>query len=130
MTVGALDFPRWTSIGSDFLVTSNINQWITCQPGTGSLVDKVEGTITCQLIKVVATACTSVVPTFYSATLDPSAVGLFAKPNMVGTTYYFWEGYTSTGNWPTHDPCGANGVNQVPDVPDPRGQIYLRRSNG
>ena len=33
----AMEFSLWGAIGSDFLVTSNINHWIQCSPATAAL---------------------------------------------------------------------------------------------
>jgi hypothetical protein len=124
-TVGALDFPKWASLGSDILVTSNVNHWVKCQASGGSLVTNTAGTMTCQMVQVVASACTTTVPTRFGNT-DPAGVGLYTTSSLL-STYYFWEGFTQTANWPTHDPCGGNGANQVTGVTNPRGQLYLRR---
>jgi hypothetical protein len=51
--------------------------------------------------------------------------GLFVGVNNLAT-YYFWDGYTNQ-DWPTHDPCGNNGTNQVANVTNPVGRLYLRR---
>jgi hypothetical protein len=125
-TAGAIDFTRWSSLGGQLLVVSNINHWLTCQPGTGSLVTKTDGTMTCQIVNVVATACTTVVPDHILTAADPSGIGLFVGTNVL-STYYYWDGNTSGNTWPTHDPCGMNMPNQLTGVPNPRGRIYLRR---
>lgn len=124
-TTGALDFTRWRELGEHVLVTSNVNQWVQCAPNGGSVATKTEGAMTCSMVKVVASACTNVVPDHF-LTSDPAGPGLYAGTDLL-STFYFWEGYTITGNWPTHDPCGANGANQVNNVTNPRGRVYLRR---
>lgn len=124
-TQGALDFSRWQSLGGNLLVLSNITNSVTCQPGTGSLVTLTKGTLTCQLVSVITTQCTTTVPSYIN-TSDPAGVGLYTGSQLLDT-YFFWEGLTDTGNWPTHDPCGANGANQVTNVPSPYGAVYLRR---
>jgi hypothetical protein len=123
-TPGALDFAQWAAVGSTLLVKSNINHWITCAPGVGSLVSKTPGSMTCSIVQLVATACTAVVPTRIA--FDTVAAGLFASLNGL-STYYYWEGSTATANWPTHDPCGSNQANQVTGVTSPYGAVYLRR---
>ena len=123
-TTGALDFPQWPNLGADVLVTSDINHWVQCTPGTGSVVTKTNGSMTCTIVKVVAQMCTTTVPNRFGS--DPSGLGLFAGA-MPLNTYYFWEGETVGGNWPTHDPCGNNGTNQLTGVSNPHGQIYVRR---
>jgi hypothetical protein len=122
---GALDFAKWPLLGANFLVVSNINQVLTCQPGTGSVVTLTQGTIDCQIVAVVATACTTTVPTYFLDS-DPAGVGLYSGTDLLDT-YYFWEGWTQTDNWPTHDPCGANEPNQLTGVEDPYGSVYLQR---
>ncbi len=37
----------------------------------------------------------------------------------------YLEANTKTLNWPTHDPCGWNGLNHVHDVANPGGAIYI-----
>jgi hypothetical protein len=123
-TTGALEFSRWAGFGGEVLVTSNLNHWLQCQPGAGSLVTLVPGSMTCQIVRVVATMCPTTVP--LRVDIDAFAVGLWSGPAILDT-YYYWEGATTTGNWPTHDPCGKNGTNQVTGLAAPAGQIYLRR---
>jgi hypothetical protein len=117
---GALDFALWSSLGANLLVESNINHWVSCTPGTGSLVTKTGGSMTCTLVKVVPNKCTSNVPK--SVAFDAVSAGLWDT-----STYYYWDGSTTTANWPTHDPCGMNQENQVTGLADPYGSIYLRR---
>ena len=38
---------------------------------------------------------------------------------------YYYDGYTGT-HWPTHDPCGENKGNQLKNVGNPHGNIFLR----
>ena len=40
-------------------------------------------------------------------------------------TTVFLEAGTITGNWPTHDPCGANIERHLQGVADPGGAIYI-----
>jgi Fibrinogen beta and gamma chains, C-terminal globular domain len=122
-TVGALEFARWTELGSTILVTSNINHWLRCVPNGGNLVAHTDGPMTCSIVQVVASACTTTVPTrllWYDRgpTLLTSAGG---SPH-----YYYWEA-SLQGSWPTHDPCGANALNHVTTVASPGGAIWLRR---
>jgi hypothetical protein len=100
------------------MIKSNINDWIVCQPNDGSLVTKTQGSMSCQNIKNVATACSAVAPsriTWYSR--GPS---FFAS-----SLYYYFDGSTRV-SWPTHDPCGKVGANHKKGVSNPGGQIYLR----
>jgi len=77
-----------------------------------------EGSITCKLVKQVAKQCAGVVP---------NSVRLYgAGPDLSrGSHYYYFDGGTS-GDWPTHDPCGGNGANQLKDVVNPHGNFFVR----
>ena len=53
-----MDYQLWQSIGEEFLIKSNINDWIFCKPNDvngGSIVRAVHGDISCVNIKNVAT---------------------------------------------------------------------------
>ncbi|XP_028392894.1 uncharacterized protein LOC114517393 [Dendronephthya gigantea] len=115
---GAIDWNLWKNIGREFMIKSNINDWIVCEPTHGSIVTKKKGTVKCQNIKNVATACKDVVPT----RIIWHAEGPFLGAKGV---YYDFQGYTGD-HWPTHDPCGTSRQNQKKNVPHPGGQIYLR----
>lgn len=114
----ALEFARWASIGNSFLVQSDLNHWLACDEGTGSLVSETAGSISCTIVQIVATACTDVVPTETGSTIR----GPFLKTEAL---YYYWDG-SIDGNWPTHDPCGTNMPNHQTGVVDPSGAIFLR----
>ena len=115
---GAVDWNIWKNIGQEFMIKSNINDWIVCQPNGGSLVTRAHGAVSCQNTKNVATACNGVVPNriyWYSDSLS-----------LLGSSYYYvFIGYT-TGYWPVHDPCGNGKENHKKGVSNPGGQIYLR----
>ena len=116
---GAVDWTIWRNIGQEFMIKSNINDWIVCQPNAGSLVQKKTGKISCQNIKNVATACVGVAPNRIQWwDLGPD---LYAN----STAYYFFEGGLNKG-WPIHDPCGTRKENQNKGVNNPGGQIYVR----
>ena len=117
-SLGAVDWNLWKNIGKEFMVKSNINDWIVCQPNGGSLVTKTQGSMSCQNIKNVATACSGVVP---------NRIGWWSSgPYLAASSlYYDFEPYTGNG-WPTHDPCGKNRANHKKGVRNPGGQIYLR----
>ena len=117
-SLGAVDWNDWEDIGKDFMVKSNINDWTVCQPSGGSIVTQKEGSISCQNIKNVATACSDVVPN--KMKWDSRGPSLYALSH-----YYYFDGDTG-GNWPTHDPCGENLQNHKNGVSNPSGQIYLR----
>ena len=122
----ALNFSMWKSIGKQVLIKSNINNWLMCQPGIGSLVDWKTGSVSCQVIKRVATKCQS--------TVGPTNVWISESDNsygpMYGTSgksgiYYYFDGSQSNG-WPTHDPCAQNKENNLRDVNSPHGNIFIR----
>ena len=100
------------------MVKSNINDWIVCQPRSGSIVKQKRGSLSCQNIKNVATACSGVVP--YRMDWHSRGPSLYASLH-----YYYFDGGTR-GNWPTHDPCGSKNENHKKGVSIPGGQIYLR----
>ena len=116
----AMNFALWRTIGKEFLIKSNINNWIACKEGSGSLVMQKVGFLSCKLIKqiLVSEQCAGVVPN-YIRMYRPGPV-LFS-----GNLYYYFDGSTSE-NWPTHDPCGRNQANQVKGVVNPHGNIFVR----
>ena len=102
-SLGSVDWNVWKDIGKDFMVKSNINDWIVCQPRGGSIVTHTHGSLSCQNIKNVATACSGVVPNkMYWYFRGPSLNRL--------SNYYYFDGYNH-GSWPTHDPCGRGQQN-------------------
>ena len=116
-SLGAVDWNVWKGIGKEFMVKSNINDWIVCQTNGGSIVAKKEGLLSCKNIKNVATAC-SVVP--YRMYWHSRGPVLYASSH-----YYYFDGDTRGQN-PEHDPCGKGGPSQKKGVSNPGGQIYLR----
>ena len=114
----AMNFALWRTIGNEFLIKSNINNWIACKEGTGSLVQQKKGSITCKLVKQVSKQCAGVVPK--SFWLDSRGPHL-----STSSLYYFFDGNTRS-HWPTHDPCGKNQANQLKGVVNPHGNIFVR----
>ena len=53
-----------------------------------------------------------------------SRTGYFG-PMFHGNNFYYFDGSTEQ-NFPTHDPCGNGEVNQLKNVIDPHGDIYVR----
>ena len=53
----AMNFSLWKQLGRQVLIKSNINNWLVCHPGTGSLVDWQDGDINCRIIKYVTATC-------------------------------------------------------------------------
>jgi hypothetical protein len=119
-TRGAMPYATWQLIGSEVLLTSNINNWIRCTAGTGSLVTMTDGTVTCDVIKVLTSSCTTVAPDGF---VRLSGCGPVFQLN--GMAYQAYDGNT-TQNWPTHDPCGTDMPNQLTNIPNPGGAIFLR----
>ena len=97
---GAVEWNVWKEIGKEFMVKSNINDWIVCQPRGGSIVTNKQGSLSCINVKNVALSCSGVAPNnifWYSP--GPSL--------RVSSLYYYFDGNTR-GSWPTHDPCGKS----------------------
>ena len=114
----AMDFALWGSVGKETLIKSNINNWFACKEGTGSIVKQKKGSIHCKLVKQVAKNCGGAVPKswkFYAN--GPSFSG--------GGQFYYFDGSKSS-HWPTHDPCGTNRADQLKNVPNPHGNIFIR----
>jgi len=129
----AMDFNLWNDLGHEFMVKSNINHWIACKEGTGSLVDFKQGNLQCRIIKNVATKCHNYVPDQLILHSAGNPAGSTLGPDLIRSQstsrlkeYYYFESNTRTGNWPTHDPCGTNGLNHLTQVNGPRGNIYIR----
>ena len=120
---GALDFNLWKLIGKQFLIKSNINHWLSCSPGTGSLVDWKVGNIQCNNIKNIApdASCQNTAPDQFS-TSNPSGPILQTSGSSM---FYYFDGDTN-GNWPIHDPCSSNQAKQKNGVVSAGGQIYVR----
>ena len=117
-SLGAVDWNVWKDIGKDFMVKSNINDWLVCQPSSGSIVTNKHGSIRCRNIKNVATTCSGVVPNNIYWHGD--------GPTLRASTYYYiFDGSTNCCR-PTHDPCGKYQQNYKKGVSNPGGQIYLR----
>ena len=115
----AMDFALWRTIGNQVLIKSNINNWIACKEGSGSIVRQKAGSLSCKLVKQVSQQCAGVVPT--------SIVLSGHGPHLSSTSlYYYFEGSITSSNWPTHDPCGKDQVNQLTGVANPHGNIFVR----
>ena len=114
----AMDFSLWRTIGNQALIKSNINNWIACKEGTGSIVRQKVGSLSCKLVKQVSEKCGGVVPKSFN--LDNYGPYLTSDG-----TYYYFDGSTG-GGWPVHDPCGAIRTNQLWGVANPHGNIFIR----
>ena len=114
----AMSFALWRTIGKEFLIKSNINNWIACKEGTGSIVQQKAGSITCKLVKLVSNQCAGVVP--------KSLVMYTYGPYLESSNLYYYFDSSTSSHWPTHDPCGLNGQNQLKGVANPHGNIFVR----
>ena len=116
----AMDFALWRTIGNQALIKSNINNWIACKEGSGSIVRLKAGSLSCKLVKQVSRQCAGVVPkslVLYSCGPHLNSDGL----------YYYFDGDTvAGGQWPVHDPCGSTAYNQLNGVANPHGNIFIR----
>ena len=116
--LGAMDFRKWKEIGSEVLIKSNINHWIACKPGSGSLVIWKTGSVTCRNLKSFGLKCQRTHPTKFSIHNNGPS---FEK----SSEFYYFDGSTSH-NWPTHDPCGQDHANQKKNVMNPGGNLFIR----
>ena len=121
----AINFSLWKQLGRQVLIKSNVNNWLVCHSGNGSLVDWQEGDVNCKIIKLVIDSSIS----FSSAPSEFSpnrAYGpLFFLSTPWGSTSYYFDGFTGN-HWPTHDPSGSNRPNQKKNVVNPHGNIFVR----
>ena len=114
----AVDFTLWRTIGNQTLIKSNINNWIACKEGSGSIVRQKAGSLSCTLVKQVSQQCAGVVPTSLVLNSD--------GPRLSSTSsFYYFDGSTS-GSSPTHDPCGKGQANQLTGVANPHGNVFVR----
>lgn len=116
----AVNFSLWKHVGRQVLIKSNINNWLVCHPGNGSLVEWKDGSVTCLVIKNVTYTCNG-----------PKTPSKFARTGFYGPMfhdtghYYYFDG-SRRENFPTHNPCGESGDEQLKNVTDPHGNIYIR----
>ena len=117
----AMDFALWRTIGNQALIKSNINNWIACKEGSGSIVRQRAGSLSCKLVKQVSQHCAGVVP----KSLVLFSHGPYLTSDQL---YYFFDGGTGLGDgqWPVHDPCGSSNNNQLKGVANPHGNIFIR----
>ena len=120
---GAVDFNLWKEIGKEFLIKSNINDWIVCQSNGGSLVTKKSGPLSCQNMKNVATKCQGKVPTKIRWDQFNNGPAL----SRASALYYYFDGSTRA-NCPTHDACIGSCLAQRyrKYVLYPGGTVFIR----
>ncbi|XP_031554672.1 uncharacterized protein LOC116291626 isoform X2 [Actinia tenebrosa] len=123
----AMDFSLWKKIGNEILLKPNITNWTACVEGTGSLVNWMEGSVTCRVVKAITPTCATVVPT--CATVVPTLFKFhICGPffDLDSNFYVFLEGKTDSC-FPAHDPCAtAPWLNHLTNVTNPGGAIYIR----
>ena len=118
----AVNFTLWKQLGREFLVKSNINNWMLCSPDTGSLVEWQQGDIICKIAKRVTDTCSDAPPPSFLKIGFPCGPAL--KTTQPGGYYYF-DGCTGRAP-PVHDPCGQMGNNGLKNVESPHGSIFVR----
>ena len=121
----AINFSQWKQLGRQVLIKSNINNWLVCHPGTGSLIDWQEGSVSCRIVKYMTDTCKSTSPPSIFNTRQTGTGPMFKTGSLSGDIYYFFDGYTGL-NWPVHDPCGTNNDNNLKNVLNPHGNIFVR----
>ena len=121
----AINFSLWKQLGRQVLIKSNINNWLICHPGTGSLVNWQEGSISCRIVKHVTDTCKGSAPSSLLVTSQTNSGPMFKTSRLEYDIYYFLDGYTGD-YWPVHDPCGTNDDNNLKNVQNPHGNIFVR----
>ena len=119
----ALDFILWKDIGSNFMVTSNVNHWISCSPGTGSLVAFKRGSIKCHNVRNVSKRCLGSAPSRFTLARDYAVFGLSAGGDRV-----FYRFKAVSRYRPVHDPCssGSTTPGVLSPIGVPHGNIFIR----
>jgi len=126
----AMDFKLWKEIGSEFMVKSNVNNWISCVDGSGSLVNWINGSVKCKLVKNYTGMCPNVVPDTFATVFPGESAGplLYISSTVKSSsvkTYYCFSSSTD-GSYPTHDPCGKDSGFVYLHPSNPHGNIYIR----
>ena len=121
----AMSFSLWKQLGRQFLIKSNINNWLLCHPGTGSLVDWQEGDVNCRIVKHVTNTCNDALPPSFLRFDIAKGVTLCSNKNPYSYIYYRFDSSDKSA-WPVHDPCGKERDNHVKSVLNPHGNIYIR----
>ena len=118
----AMEFLLWREFGVEFLIKSNINNWLICSPDTGSLVEWRNGNVTCKIANQVADTCSIGLPPSYLR------AGGYCGPGLItegGGQYYYFLGCTGRGK-PAHNPCSTGEDTHLRNVEDPHGNIFVR----
>ena len=120
----AVDFALWKDIGSNFMLTSNLNHWISCSPDSGSLVHFTSGSIRCHNVRDVSTKCLGNAPSNIYISNNRAEIRLHDV--LFGSIFYLFE--ADPNYRPVQDPCSSDalqpGVSNPIDVP--HGNIFIR----
>lgn len=118
----AVDFSLWKKLGQEIFIKNSLNNWLVCSPNGGSFVDWKPGSISCKITnKIAGTHCVDGSPPTDFRLKNCGPQLLRDKRN-----YYFFVSCTKKNKWPTHDPCGENNDNNLKNVKDPHGSIFVR----
>ena len=99
---------------------SNINNWYKCEPGSGSLVQKKSGSITCENLVDIGVACND--------TIKPEKITWEGSgPVLKGAqrAIYRFDGST-TASYPVHSSCKSSTKKHKRGVTNPYGQIFIK----
>ena len=83
------------------------------------------GDINCTIIKHVTNTCKDTpAPSLFGNGLDFGPM-FFIHENGLYYLYYYFDTLTEY-QWPVHDPCGQEELNQLNGVAEPHGNIFIR----
>ena len=119
----AIEFSQWKQFGKEVLIKNNINNWLVCSPGKGSLVEWQDGDVICKIVRHVTDTCSDVPPPLKfrgAGFCGPAFLG-----QVSGTQYYYFEGCTKE-KMPAHDPCSKGQDNGLKNIENPHGSILIR----
>lgn len=120
--MGSVNFELWREIGQSVLIKNTLNNWVTCDPNGGSLVDMRTGPMLCNVTKVIVEGvCEDIVPSIFEK--HGHVVGLFAPTPPGGYYFLYTKGKSS---WAVSDPCGVSQQNQLKNVLNPAGWLYVK----
>ena len=100
-----MDFALWRTIGNQTLIKSNINNWLVCKEGSGSILQQKDGSLSCEIVKkVVPKKCAQQEWSASSYKTRSSDNGPYI---FLINYYYFFDGSTDDRS-PVHNPCTLN----------------------
>jgi len=128
---GAIDYSYWQFLGNEFMVQSNINDWLICKSRSNvTIFEPVEKrrkytyySVICKNIRDVTSKCDRNVPN----TLVWTEYGLsliVLERRFARGTYYSWD--TERTGWPVHDPCATTRQKHNKAISEPFGAIFIR----